>query len=200
MCDSDLRFKLLFTFLKKNADKKVMVFFSSCDSVKFHSELLNYVDLHVKCIHGKQKQQKRTTTFFEFINVQQGTLLCTNVAARGWDVPEVDWIIQYDPPDEPEEYIHRVGRTARMGNRGKALLFLLRNELGLLRFLQKAKVPMNEYEFPENKLANIQSQLEKLVERNYFLNRSGRDGYRAYLLAYASHKNKEIFDVNMIDL
>lgn len=46
-----------------------MVFFSSCNSVKFHSELLNYIDIPVKAIHGKQKQAKRTTTFFEFCQV-----------------------------------------------------------------------------------------------------------------------------------
>ena len=46
-----------------------MVFFSSCNSVKFHAELLNYIDIPVKDIHGKQKQQKRTTTFFEFCQV-----------------------------------------------------------------------------------------------------------------------------------
>ena len=65
VCPSDKRFMLLFTFLKKNRNKKVMVFFSSCMSVKFHHELLNYIDLPVMCIHGKQKQTKRTTTFFQ---------------------------------------------------------------------------------------------------------------------------------------
>jgi ATP-dependent RNA helicase DDX18/HAS1 len=75
-----------------------MVFFSSCNSVKFFSDLLNYVDISVKDIHGKQKQQKRSTTFFEFGHMKTGVLLCTDVAARGLDIPEVDWIIQYDPP------------------------------------------------------------------------------------------------------
>lgn len=58
ICESNLRFRLLFTFLKKNMSKKIMVFFSSCNSVKFHSEILNYVDLKVLEIHGNQKQQK----------------------------------------------------------------------------------------------------------------------------------------------
>lgn len=62
---------------------------------------------------GKQKQTKRTTTFFQFCNADTGILLCTDVAARGLDIPAVDWIVQYDPPDDPKEYIHRVGRTAR---------------------------------------------------------------------------------------
>ena len=68
------------------------------------------------CIYffqGKQKQTKRTSTFFQFCNADSGILLCTDVAARGLDIPDVDWIVQFDPPDDPREYIHRVGRTAR---------------------------------------------------------------------------------------
>jgi hypothetical protein len=68
---------------------------------------------------------------------EKGILLCTDVAARGLDIPAVDWIIQYDPPDDPKEYIHRVGRTARgRDGRGRALLMLLPEELGFLRYLK----------------------------------------------------------------
>jgi ATP-dependent RNA helicase DDX18/HAS1 len=74
---SDKRFLLLFTFLKKNRKKKIMVFFSSCNSVKYHAELLNYIDVPVMDIHGRQKQVKRTTTFFQFCKSESGTLLCT---------------------------------------------------------------------------------------------------------------------------
>ncbi|RKO92981.1 P-loop containing nucleoside triphosphate hydrolase protein [Blyttiomyces helicus] len=200
VCESEQRFLLLFTFLKKNLKKKVIVFLSSCNSVKYHAELLNYIDIPVLDLHGRQKQQKRTNTFFEFVNAESGILLCTDVAARGLDIPAVDWIIQFDPPDDPKEYIHRVGRTARAGGRGRALLFLLPSELGFLRFLKHAKVPLNEYQFPLNKIANVQSQLERLVEKNYYLNRSAKDGYRSYLQAYASHSLKKIFDVGSLDL
>ena len=86
VCDADVRFRLLFTFLKKHLKKKIIVFFSSCNCVKYYSELLNFIDIPVLALHGKQKQQKRTTTFFEFCNAQQGTLICTDVAARGLDV------------------------------------------------------------------------------------------------------------------
>lgn len=123
---ADFKFRLLFTFLLKNKGKKIMVFLSSCNGVKFYSDLLNYVDIPVLDIHGKQKQQKRSSTFEEFGKMKSGVLLCTDVAARGLDIPEVDWIIQYDPPDDTKEYIHRVGRTCRgYQSRGKALLILV---------------------------------------------------------------------------
>ncbi|KAH7883888.1 DEAD-domain-containing protein [Phlebopus sp. FC_14] len=200
VCPSDRRFLLLFTFLKKNLKKKIIVFFSSCNSVKYHGELLNYIDVPVLDLHGKQKQQKRTNTFFEFINAESGILLCTDVAARGLDIPRVDWIIQYDPPDDPRDYIHRVGRTARAGKVGKSLLFLLESELGFLRYLKEAKVPLNEFTFPADRIANVQSQLEKLLQKNYFLHQSARDGFRSYLQAYASYSLKKIFDINALDL
>ncbi|GAA5977090.1 hypothetical protein JCM11641_001297 [Rhodosporidiobolus odoratus] len=200
VCESDKRFLLLFTFLRKNIKKKIIVFFSSCKSVQYHGELLNYIDVPVLDLHGKQKQQKRTNTFFEFCNAPTGILLCTDVAARGLDIPKVDWIIQFDPPDDPRDYIHRVGRTARAGKQGKSLLFLLPSELGFLRFLKVAKVPLNEYSFPTEKIANVQGQLEKLISKNYYLHQSARDGFRAYIQSYASYSLKTIFDVTQLDL
>ena len=201
VCDSDKRFLLLFSFLKRNAKKKIIVFLSSCNSVKYYAELLNYIDLPVLDLHGKQKQQKRTNTFFEFCNAKQGILICTDVAARGLDIPSVDWIIQFDPPDDPRDYIHRVGRTARGTKaQGKSLMFLTPNELGFLRYLKAAKVPLNEYEFPTNKIANVQSQLEKLISSNYWLHQSAKDGYRSYLQAYASHHLKTVYQIDKLDL
>jgi ATP-dependent RNA helicase DDX18/HAS1 len=76
----------------------------------------------------------------------------------------------------------------------------LEHEIGFLRYLKQSKIKPNEYEFPENKLANMQEQFVKLIERNYYLNCSAKDGYRSYLQAYASHKQRDIFDVNQIDL
>ena len=58
----------------------------------------------------------------------------------------VDWIIQYDPPDDPREYIHRVGRTARgLGGVGRALLFLIPEEVGFLKYLRAAKVRLHGF-------------------------------------------------------
>ncbi|ODV58383.1 ATP-dependent RNA helicase HAS1 [Ascoidea rubescens DSM 1968] len=201
VCESDKRFLLLFSFLKRNQKKKIIVFVSSCNSVNYYGELLNYIDLPVLDLHGKQKQQKRTNTFFEFCNAKKGILVCTDVAARGLDIPAVDWIIQFDPPDDPRDYIHRVGRTARgSSGKGKSLMFLTPSELGFLRYLKQSKVPLNEYEFPTGKIANVQSQLEKLISSNYLLHQSAKDGFRSYLQAYASHQLKQVYNIDKLDL
>eukprot|EP00172_Hildenbrandia_rubra_P004105 Plantae.Rhodophyta-Hildenbrandia_rubra.ctg7651.p1 GENE.Plantae.Rhodophyta-Hildenbrandia_rubra.ctg7651~~Plantae.Rhodophyta-Hildenbrandia_rubra.ctg7651.p1 ORF type:complete len:647 (+),score=105.26 Plantae.Rhodophyta-Hildenbrandia_rubra.ctg7651:4308-6248(+) len=198
---SERRFLLLYTFLKKSLKKKVIVFMSSCNAVKFYYELLNHIDIPALDLHGRQKQNKRTSTFYKFCEAKQAILLCTDVAARGLDIPAVDWIIQFDPPDDPKEYIHRVGRTARgAGGQGNALMFLLPQEIGFLKYLKAARVPLNEYEFPEKKLSRVQPQLERLIETNYALNRSAKDAYRSYLQSYASHSLKNIFNVHELDL
>lgn len=105
-CESDKRFLLLFSFLKRFHGKKIIVFFSSCNCVKYYAELLNYIDLPVLDLHGKQKQQKRTNTFFEFSNAKSGTLICTDVAARGLDVSISSFLFLFSlsctkPPPHP---------------------------------------------------------------------------------------------------
>lgn len=107
--DGDQRFLLLRTFLAREAKKKkIMVFMSSVCAVKFYNSLLQYCSMPVKCIHGQMKQAARQTVFHQFSSAEKGVLICTDVAARGLDIPKVDWIVQYDPPDDPREYIHRV--------------------------------------------------------------------------------------------
>lgn len=199
--NSENRFLILYTFLKKNRKKKMMVFLSSCDAVKFYYELLNYIELPVIALHGKQKQSVRTRTFSQFMNAKSSILLCTDVAARGLDIPDVDWIIQYDPPDDPKEYIHRVGRTARgEGTKGNALLIIRPEELAFLKYLKRAKVSLQEYELSWKKVADIQPQLEKLVAKNYALNISAKEAFRSYVRSYNSHSLKDAFDTSTLDL
>ncbi|RHZ13035.1 hypothetical protein DYB37_010214 [Aphanomyces astaci] len=116
---------------------KIVVFLSTCDAVDFVSNLFQ------KCqwpqapsmfgpavfrLHGNVNQQDRTATFQAFCKAQSGVLFCTDVAARGLNLPTVQWIVQYDPPTETRDYVHRVGRTARSGAVGNSLLFLLPSE------------------------------------------------------------------------
>ena len=79
-------------------------------------------------------------------------------------------------------------------------MFLQPSEVGFLKHLKDARVPVVEFEFPASKIVNVQSQLEKLIGQNYYLNKSAKDGYRSYLQAYASHSLRTVFDVNKLDL
>ncbi|KAK9779359.1 putative ATP-dependent RNA helicase [Seiridium cardinale] len=132
---------------------------------EYHAELLNYIDLP-----------------------------CLDLPARGLDIPAVDWIVQFDPPDETKEYIHRVGRTARANEKGRSLMFLQPSEAGFLTHLKQSRVPISEFDFPANKI------LEKLVSQNYYLNSSAKDGLKSYIHAYASHSLRSVFDVGKLDI
>ncbi|MEQ2303789.1 ATP-dependent RNA helicase, partial [Ameca splendens] len=116
----------------KFSHNKVIVFISSCEAVEFLHLLFNSVlskhsanqELSFLRLHGNMKQEERSQVFQEFSGSQSGVLLCTDVAARGLDLPQVTWIVQYTPPTSAAEYVHRVGRTARIGGKGNSLLFL----------------------------------------------------------------------------
>lgn len=66
-------------------------------------------------------------------------------------------------------------------------MFVYEHELGFIRFLKQKKVKPNEFEFPVSKLADVQEQFMKLIEKNFYLNQAARDAYRSYLQSYASH-------------
>lgn len=69
-------------------------------------------------------------------SLSTGILLCTDVAARGLDLPNIYWIIQYDPPGAVPDYVHRIGRAARIGRSGKSLLFLMLEERAYVKLLK----------------------------------------------------------------
>merc|ERR1719433_2074882 len=88
----------------------------------------------VLSIHGQMKK-KRKKIFSQFRNLDSGMLLCTDVMARGVDIPEVNWVLQLHPPSNAESFVHRCGRTARIGNRGAAVLLLAPSEETYIDFL-----------------------------------------------------------------
>lgn len=100
----------------------------------------------------------------------------------------MDWIIQFDPPDDTRDYVHRVGRTARgVNGKGRSLMFLQPSEVGFLKHLKEARVPVVEFDFPANKIVNVQSQLEKLIGQNYYLNKVRSQNFIDSYLRYRSH-------------
>ena len=85
-------------------------------------------------------QIERTSVFREFKKKPAGILLCTDVAARGLDVPKLDIVVQYSAPQELNNYVHRIGRTARAGDTGSAIIFMTRNEEKFIDLLREKKI------------------------------------------------------------
>ena len=129
---------MLFSFLKSHPKSKVLVFFSTRKQVRFAYQAFKALKLTQSLyeLHGKQEQNKRTAIYYQFVEKKHACLFSTDIAARGIDFPAVDWVVQYDTPEDISTYIHRVGRTARYKSKGDALLFLLPSER---KFLDRLK-------------------------------------------------------------
>lgn len=202
ICPSEDRLVKLFTFLKQKRKMKIMVFFSSCASVIFHHALFNFLDLEVMCIHGDLKQDKRTRIFFQFCRAEKGILFGTDIVSRGLDFPAVDWIIQYDPPNDIKDYIHRIGRTARgEGSSGNALMMIREEELSFGNVLKKALNDITIFELRLDRiLPDIRTTVETLVGRNFKLKSMAKEAFRGYIRSYGSQSSlKSIFDINKLD-
>ena len=91
----------------------------------------------VGSIHGNKSQNQRDRTLTEFRNGELDVLVATDVAARGIDIPGVRHVYNYDLPNVPENYVHRIGRTARAGAEGNAVAFCAPAEMGELQAIEK---------------------------------------------------------------
>ncbi|WP_373357033.1 DEAD/DEAH box helicase [Pseudoroseicyclus sp. CXY001] len=88
-------------------------------------------------IHGNKSQGQRDRAIRAFRDGEINVLVATDVAARGIDIPGVSYVVNYDLPEVPENYVHRIGRTARAGREGEAIAFCSGEEVDLLRGIQK---------------------------------------------------------------
>lgn len=128
-------------------------------------------------LHGNMNQCDRTAAFKKFHNAAHGILLCTDVVSRGLDLPNVDLVVQMSVPPLVEDYVHRVGRTARVGSKGRSILVLLPSETKFVHHLQghipleMNAVKVEQYMDTLNKLALFESnkQLHTEQERLAFL-------------------------------
>uniref|UniRef100_A0A673JDN2 ATP-dependent RNA helicase n=1 Tax=Sinocyclocheilus rhinocerous TaxID=307959 RepID=A0A673JDN2_9TELE len=149
----------ILTKCKFEQRQKLIVFISSCEAVEFLLTLFTAVlcvkpsttstkhtstSLNFYRLHGNMRQEERTEVFQEFSVCKTGILLCTDVAARGLDLPQVTWIVQYNPSVSAAEYVHRVGRTARIGAQGSSLLFLTPSETAFVDVLANHNISLSE--------------------------------------------------------
>ena len=88
-------------------------------------------------MHGDLTQGRRTQILRDFAKAKTQILVATDIAARGIDINELPLVINYDLPDVPETYVHRIGRTGRAGNTGTALTFCSQEERKLVNDIQK---------------------------------------------------------------
>ena len=105
-------------------DGSIIVFMSTQESVDDMEDILRKDGYSVLGIHGGLRQNKRTRVLSQFRQKKCDILVATDVAARGLDIPHVDCVINYDLPQMPEDFVHRVGRTARAGREGVAITFV----------------------------------------------------------------------------
>lgn len=122
-----------------------VVFLNYRDSVERTAAFLKECGFSISCFHGGLEQDARETALYRFSNRSANILVSTNLGARGLDIPDIDNIIHYHLPESEDEYIHRVGRTARWDKLGRAF-FLLNSEE---RIPQYVKETVDTYTIPE---------------------------------------------------
>jgi ATP-dependent RNA helicase DDX31/DBP7 len=174
-------------------------------------------------LYGDLSQEVRRSTYLKFCEIPSGVLFCTDVAARGLDMPNISWIVQYDVPSDPKSYIHRIGRTARIGASGDALLFLLPSERPYVDILKtklnmqfndmsvddimaklKVNLERNVNNDPLVEAASLQHLIESTVEESKEddLKTMAAKAYQSFIRSYATHTKvtKEIFHVKNLHL
>lgn len=137
----------LVNFLEEHKEEKVLVYVMTCAGVDWMHEALRVLlgSTHgspLLGLHGQMPLPKRQKIHQQVTRSKKCVLVCTDVAARGLDIPEVGIVVQYDPPVDPQTFIHRIGRTARMGREGLSVIFLLPHEYEYVGFMKLKNVPL----------------------------------------------------------
>ncbi|CAG9833384.1 unnamed protein product [Diabrotica balteata] len=174
-------------------------------------------DVEIFKLHGNMDQSARKQVFTSFRAAKKGVLLCTDVVARGIDVPAADCIVQYNGPQSIEDYLHRVGRTGRAGKSGTSYIFLTHEEQDFVtemekhrvylqkqdtdRFLESLSVIMEESDF-EKAATALQKRYESALEKDKELHRAACSAYSSWSRFYNTYSNKmrPIFDFKKANL
>lgn len=200
ICRIEEKFNNMVAFLRQHKEGKQLVFFSTCASVEYYGRALQLLvkNVSIHCIHGKMKN-RRNKIFAEFRALKSGILVCTDVMARGIDIPEVNWVLQYDPPSSASAFVHRCGRTARIGNEGSALVFLLPMEESYVTFLSiNQKCPLDRMG-PVSDVVDVLPKLKAMALADRAMYERGMRAYVSSVQAYAKHECSLIFRVKDLD-
>jgi len=131
-------------------------------------------------------------------------LLATDVAARGIDVEAVQWIVQVDPPTDPAAFVHRIGRTARAGQSGRAVVLLLPHEDGYLPFLEKRGIQLeelpDELRVDEETASSTLKRCKRVVETDCAVMLKSTKAFLSFVRAYQEHQLPFLFPFKDLDL
>ncbi|KAA2314758.1 DEAD/DEAH box helicase [Pseudooceanicola sediminis] len=129
--------QLLIQHLDKHRDQAALVFSRTKHGAERLMSQLERAGYSAGSVHGNKSQGQRDRALKAFRNGDLKVLVATDVAARGIDIPEVRYVYNYDLPNVPDNYVHRIGRTARAGREGTAIAYCAPAEMGELRDIQK---------------------------------------------------------------
>lgn len=148
-CDIKYKFSSLVRLIEAYDVKLALIFCNTKKSVDFVFKHLKKEDFKVDSLHGDMTQQVRDKVMNKFRNGNINVLVATDVAARGLDIAGVDVIINYDVPQNIDDYIHRIGRTARAGKTGFAFTLVSRDEISRFTNIRNDKrIKITEKELP----------------------------------------------------
>ncbi len=164
------KFSLLFHLLKNESPGLTIIFCATRRMVDVLSKNLYKQGFNLEKLHGGMSQNRRKEAIDNFYNNKTDILVASDVAARGLDIKNVSHIINYDIPKTSNEYIHRIGRTARAGNEGKVISLLSESDYDNFRkVLEDRSLTVVKLELPEYKKVEM-VRVER--ERNNFQNKS----------------------------
>ena len=169
----DKRF-FLENMIKEYPEKKLIVFVRTQVRAGRVVEAMKRVEIHSEALHGGIEQDERFAILDRFRSGENQVLITTDVAARGIDIPNVEYVVNYDIPDVAENYVHRCGRTGRGTNDGQAISFCAENEKELLKVIEAyTGQEIEEYEVTKNEYLDIlkdtddgSNDWKKLMEEN----------------------------------
>lgn len=122
--------------LTENPDKKILVFVRTKVRAERVAKAMERAGIQTQTIHGGKEQQDRLAVMKQFRSGEVKVLIATDVSARGIDIPNVDFVINYDLPEQAENYVHRVGRTGRGTQKGNAVSFCSTEEKPVLEEIE----------------------------------------------------------------
>jgi len=161
----NLKYSLLKYLLENEKARLVMIFCNTRKNVDFVANNLKFMGIEALPIHGGFSQDKRTKIMNYFHSEKIHVLVATNVAARGLDINWVSHVYNYDIPPTAEEYIHRIGRTARAGKEGKVINILGSRDYDNFRTILKSDFKIQKKETPYIERVRIRWMPEKRNER-----------------------------------